>query len=86
MLTTPDSASSPLTRWWRITAARVRALIAGACDTCSGETIFDTLNAKAALVALEQGLQGGRKLHLPFRSPQRWAWAGKSISKKVRPW
>src|SRR6202044_871458 len=33
---------------------QVRALIAGGCDVLLVETIFDSLNAKAALVAIEE--------------------------------
>jgi 5-methyltetrahydrofolate--homocysteine methyltransferase len=47
-------------------AHQVRALIAGGVDTLLVETIFDSLNAKAALVAIrevfdEDGLSTGRK-------------------------
>jgi 5-methyltetrahydrofolate--homocysteine methyltransferase len=47
-------------------AHQVRALIAGGVDTLLVETIFDSLNAKAALVAIrevfdEDGLSAGRK-------------------------
>ncbi len=38
----------------RAYARQVRALIAGGCDTLLVETIFDSLNAKAALVAIEE--------------------------------
>jgi 5-methyltetrahydrofolate--homocysteine methyltransferase len=46
---------------------QVRALIAGGSDLLLVETIFDSLNAKAALVAIrevfdEDGLKGGREL------------------------
>src|SRR6202046_4353131 len=48
-------------------AHEVRALIAGGVDLLLVETIFDSLNAKAALVAIreifdEQGLTGAKKL------------------------
>ncbi|MCC6645149.1 MAG: methionine synthase [Polyangiaceae bacterium] len=38
----------------RAYARQVRALIAGGCDVLLVETIFDSLNAKAALVAIEE--------------------------------
>lgn len=39
---------------------QVRALIAGGCDTLLVETIFDSLNAKAALVAISQVFEADR--------------------------
>src|SRR6187431_3367291 len=42
---------------------QVRALIAGGCDVLLVETIFDSLNAKAALVAIEEVFeQDGKRL------------------------
>jgi 5-methyltetrahydrofolate--homocysteine methyltransferase len=42
---------------------QVRALIAGGCDVLLVETIFDSLNAKAALVALREVFdEGGKEL------------------------
>jgi 5-methyltetrahydrofolate--homocysteine methyltransferase len=44
-------------------AEQVRALIEGGCDLLLVETIFDSLNAKAALVALREVFdQGGKEL------------------------
>ncbi|HLJ79479.1 MAG TPA: methionine synthase [Acidobacteriaceae bacterium] len=44
-------------------AQQVRALMAGGCDLLLVETIFDSLNAKAALVAVQEVFeQEGRKL------------------------
>src|SRR5712664_4675259 len=44
-------------------AQQVRALIAGGADLLLVETIFDSLNAKAALVAIREAFdQGGKKL------------------------
>ena len=40
---------------------QVRALIAGGCDLLLVETIFDSLNAKAALVAIEEVYAAGGK-------------------------
>ena len=45
---------------------QVRALIAGGCDTLLVETIFDALNAKAALVAIEQVFEED-KVRLPIQ-------------------
>jgi 5-methyltetrahydrofolate--homocysteine methyltransferase len=42
---------------------QIRALIAGGCDLLLVETIFDSLNAKAAIVAIREVFdQGGKKL------------------------
>jgi 5-methyltetrahydrofolate--homocysteine methyltransferase len=46
-------------------AQQVRALIAGGCDVLLVETIFDSLNAKAALVAIEEVFAKDGK-HLPI--------------------
>src|ERR1700677_2202305 len=44
-------------------AQQARALIAGGCDMLLVETIFDSLNAKAALVAIDEVLEkDGRRL------------------------
>src|SRR5687767_9491124 len=44
-------------------AQQARGLIAGGCDLLLVETIFDALNAKAALVAIQEVFeQGGKKL------------------------
>ncbi len=42
-------------------AAQVRALIAGGCDVLLVETIFDSLNAKAALVAIREVFEQDNK-------------------------
>ena len=44
---------------------QIRALIAGGCDVLLVETIFDSLNAKAALVAIEEVFAKDGK-HLPI--------------------
>ncbi len=41
-------------------AHQIRALIAGGVDTLLVETIFDSLNAKAALVAIAGGVREGQ--------------------------
>ncbi|MDO5510699.1 MAG: homocysteine S-methyltransferase family protein [Weeksellaceae bacterium] len=41
------------------------ALLAGGCDILLVETIFDTLNAKAALFAIDE-IQDARKVHIPI--------------------
>ena len=52
--TTRRSAPSPSTRCATAYAEQVRGLIDGGVDMLLVETIFDTLNAKAALVAIEE--------------------------------
>ena len=48
--------------WWRATREAARALIDGGVDVILVETIFDTLNAKAALFALREVLEdAGRR-------------------------
>ena len=42
-------------------AQQVRALIAGGVDLLLVETIFDSLNAKAALVAIREVFDAGRQ-------------------------
>ncbi len=49
------SATSASTSWWRPTAMPARALLEGGADLLLVETIFDTLNAKAALYAIARG-------------------------------
>ena len=51
--TTPAPATSPTTSWSRPTSSRPRGLVDGGADLLLIETIFDTLNAKAAIFALE---------------------------------
>jgi methionine synthase I (cobalamin-dependent) len=47
---------------------QVRALIAGGADLLLVETIFDSLNAKAALVAIREVFdQGGKELPIMIR-------------------
>ena len=46
-------------------ARQVRALIAGGSDVLLVETIFDSLNAKAALVAIQEVFDEGRRKRLP---------------------
>ena len=46
-------ATSPTTSWSRPTSSRPRGLLDGGVDALLVETIFDTLNAKAALFAIE---------------------------------
>ena len=48
------SAWSPSTRFETAYKEQVRALIAGGVDLLLVETIFDSLNAKAALVAIRE--------------------------------
>jgi 5-methyltetrahydrofolate--homocysteine methyltransferase len=49
-------------------ADQVRGLLDGGCDLLLLETIFDTLNAKAALVAIDQ-VHGERETPAPDRAP-----------------
>ena len=49
--TTRDSARSASTSWWRPTPRRSRGSLEGGVDLLLVETVFDTLNAKAALFA-----------------------------------
>ena len=51
--TTPARATSPSTSSSRPTSSRPRGLVDGGADLLLVETIFDTLNAKAAIFALE---------------------------------
>ena len=44
----------------------MRALVEGGVDLLLVETIFDTLNAKAAIVAIERGLRGHRASRPPL--------------------
>ena len=44
---------------------QVRALIAGGCDILLVETIFDSLNAKAALVAIQEVFDSRQASDLP---------------------
>ncbi len=46
-------------------ALQVRALIAGGCDLLLVETIFDSLNAKAALVAIREVFEDELGVALP---------------------
>ena len=49
----PAPATSPSTSWSRPTWSRPRGLVDGGADVLIIETIFDTLNAKAAIFAVE---------------------------------
>ena len=51
--TTPAPATSPSTSWSRPTCEQANGLVDGGADVLLVETIFDTLNAKAAIFALE---------------------------------
>jgi 5-methyltetrahydrofolate--homocysteine methyltransferase len=54
------SATSPSTSWWWTTTSRSRGLVAGGVDMLLVETVFDTLNAKAALFAIEKFFERSR--------------------------
>ncbi len=54
MSTIPASGTSGSTSWPRRTARRRAALLDGGADLLLVETIFDTLNAKAAIYAVEE--------------------------------
>ena len=55
-------ASAPLTRSRRLTPIRCGHLIAGGSDLLLVETIFDSLNAKAALVAIQEVFEQDKKV------------------------
>ena len=56
MSTIPDFAPLPSIRFDRLTAIK-RALLEGGVDLLIVETIFDTLNAKAALFAIAEAFE-----------------------------
>ena len=56
--TTQGRAASPGTSWWRRTRTRRAAWSQGGADVLLIETIFDTLNAKAAIFAVEGRVRG----------------------------
>ncbi|HEU4406493.1 MAG TPA: methionine synthase [Polyangiaceae bacterium] len=62
----PDDAGFRVVTFDQVKAAyaqQARALIAGGCDVLLIETIFDSLNAKAALVAVEEAFErAGKRL------------------------
>ena len=54
-----------MTNWWLPIGEQMEALLEGGVDALLIETIFDTLNAKAAIYAAEASMQtAGRKVPL----------------------
>ena len=54
MSTTRRSAPSPSTNWSRPTTEQTRGLLDGGVDVLLLETVFDSLNSKAALFAIDK--------------------------------
>ena len=73
---TPRSADARSTRSLEAYRSRVAALVEGGVDMLLVETIFDTLNAKAALFAIDQFFEEwGRRIPVLFPAPS-WTTAG----------
>ena len=61
MSTIPTSAARITTHWSRLTANRCGDLLDGGADILLVETIFDTLNAKAAFFAIQSLFDEGAR-------------------------
>ncbi len=64
-------ATSPSTSCAHAYREQAKALLEGGCDLFLVETIFDTLNAKAAIFALDELMRGHRRAAAGDRSPAR---------------